>query len=282
MVLVAHVLVKWLEKENSQPLFGVLCVLPVCTEKPPAVLVNGQRCNCTAGVKPPIPFPSVWQNDDVAVSLLLNLAECECRGGSCDPRTGECTCSNGLTGKQCDVCMHNYEIPVANGPDSMRCEGVYAAVLGKEVREALAKGSADCSILWAVCDSCVLLLLEDLQSIEMSFPSIRSQLVNLSASSIAWARLHSLNSTMATVAVRGRFGAAFCLFVLACWLDFSSLLFQNQLREYHRAMNKVRQRADELEDENTDLTQDLNALQHRVGYFFIFPLPEQELPFYLN
>uniref|UniRef100_A0A8C3LL69 Laminin subunit alpha-5 n=1 Tax=Chrysolophus pictus TaxID=9089 RepID=A0A8C3LL69_CHRPC len=134
---------------------------------------------------------------------------CECRGGSCDPRTGECTCSNGLTGKQCDVCMHNYEIPVANGPDSMRCE---------------------------VCDSCVLLLLEDLQSIEMSFPSIRSQLVNLSASSIAWARLHSLNNTMATVAVRGRSGAAFCLFVL-------------------------------LEDENTDLTQDLNALQHRMATF---------------
>jgi len=78
-------------------------------------------------------------------------------------------------------------------------------IRGKEVRGALAKGSADCSILWAVCDS-----------IEMSFPSIRSQLLNLSASSITWARLHSLNSTMATVAVRGRSGAAFCLFVLAC------------------------------------------------------------------
>uniref|UniRef100_A0A8C4TQL5 Laminin subunit alpha 5 n=1 Tax=Falco tinnunculus TaxID=100819 RepID=A0A8C4TQL5_FALTI len=133
--------------------------------------------------------------------------KCECRGGSCDPRTGECTCSHGLTGKQCDICVHEYEIPVANGPDSMRCE---------------------------VCDSCVLLLLEDLQSIEMSFPSIRSQLVNLNASSIAWARLHGLNSTMATIAVRGR------------------------------------QRADELEDENVDLTQDLNALQHKVGNFSIF------------
>uniref|UniRef100_A0A8B9U440 Laminin subunit alpha 5 n=1 Tax=Anas zonorhyncha TaxID=75864 RepID=A0A8B9U440_9AVES len=134
--------------------------------------------------------------------------KCECRGGSCDPRTGECTCSNGLTGKQCDVCMHDYEIPVANGPDSMRCE---------------------------VCDSCVLLLLEDLQSIEMSLPSIRNQLVNLNASSIAWARLHGLNSTL-----------------------------------YQRAVSKVRQRADELEDENTDLTQDLNALQHKVGHFSIF------------
>uniref|UniRef100_A0A8C0F1H4 Laminin subunit alpha-5 n=1 Tax=Bubo bubo TaxID=30461 RepID=A0A8C0F1H4_BUBBB len=145
--------------------------------------VDKQRCDCTAGIKP-LPLPSLWGGN-----------KCECRGGSCDPRTGECTCSNGLTGKQCDVCMHEHEIPVANGPDSVRCE---------------------------VCDSCVLLLLEDLQSIEMSFPSIRNQLVNLNASSIAWARLHGLNSTMATVAVCGRFNIAFCPCFLACWPDFSS------------------------------------------------------------
>ncbi|XP_039575088.1 laminin subunit alpha-5 isoform X1 [Passer montanus] len=137
--------------------------------------------------------------------------KCECRGGSCDPRTGECTCPNGLTGKQCDVCQREHEILVANGPNSMKCE---------------------------VCDSCVLLLLEDLQSIEMSLPSIRGQLVTLNASSIAWARLHGLNGTILAIA--------------------------NQLREYHRAMSRVRQRADELEDENIDLTQDLNALQHKM------------------
>ncbi|XP_030319124.1 laminin subunit alpha-5 isoform X1 [Calypte anna] len=137
--------------------------------------------------------------------------KCECRGGSCDPRTGQCTCSNGLTGKQCNICQRENEIPVASGADSMRCE---------------------------VCDSCVLLLLEDLQNMEKSFPSIRGQLVNLNASSIAWARLHGLNSTMMTIV--------------------------NQLREYLRAVNKVRQRADELEDENVDLTQDLNALQHKM------------------
>ncbi|OXB78457.1 UNVERIFIED_CONTAM: hypothetical protein H355_007487 [Colinus virginianus] len=124
----------------------------------------------TAGARCEVCAPGFY-GDAVAAK---NCTQCECRGGSCDPRTGECTCSNGLTGKQCDVCMHDYEIPVANGPDSMKCE---------------------------VCDSCVLLLLEDLQSIEMSFPSIRSQLVNLNASSIAWARLRGLNSTMATVAM---------------------------------------------------------------------------------
>uniref|UniRef100_A0A8C3D650 Laminin subunit alpha 5 n=1 Tax=Corvus moneduloides TaxID=1196302 RepID=A0A8C3D650_CORMO len=140
--------------------------------------------------------------------------KCECRGGSCDPRTGECTCPNGLTGKQCDVCLREHEVLVANGPDSMKCE---------------------------VCDSCVLLLLEDLQSIEMSFPSIRSQLVTLNASSIAWARLHGLNGTIKAIAVRGR--------------------------------------ADELEDENVDLTQDLNALQHKVGYFSIFLCQSTSPPF---
>lgn len=35
-------------------------------------------------------------------------------------------------------------------------------------------------------------------------------------------------------------------------------------------MSGVRQRADELEGENMDLTQDLNTLQHKVGYFSIF------------
>ncbi|CAM4653046.1 unnamed protein product [Caretta caretta] len=137
--------------------------------------------------------------------------KCQCKGGSCDPRTGECTCSNGLTGKQCDTCIEKYEIPVANGPDSMRCE---------------------------VCDSCVLLLLEDLQKIEASFPIIRNQLINLNASSIAWARLHGLNSSVKNVS--------------------------NHLREYQRSMNRVKQKADELEDENVELTQDLNALQHKA------------------
>lgn len=73
-----------------------------------------------------------------------------------------------------------------------------------------------------MCDSCVLLLLEDLQSIEMSFPSIRSQLVTLNASSIAWARLHGLNSTIMTVAVCGRFNITFCPCFLACRPDLVS------------------------------------------------------------
>lgn len=76
-----------------------------------------------------------------------------------------------------------------------------------------------------MCDSCVLLLLEDLQSIEMSFPSIRGQLVTLNASSIAWARLHGLNGTIMATAVRGRFHITFCPWLLACWPDLASFVF---------------------------------------------------------
>ncbi|XP_054836339.1 laminin subunit alpha-5 [Eublepharis macularius] len=137
--------------------------------------------------------------------------KCHCKGGSCNPRTGECTCSNGLTGKQCDTCAKQHEIPVVDGPDSMRCEA---------------------------CDSCVLLLLEDLQKIEDSFPALRHQLTTLNGTSIAWARLHSINGSMQAVT--------------------------NHLREYQRSVNRARQQADELEEENMDFIQDLNALQHKA------------------
>lgn len=44
-------------------------------------------------------------------------------------------------------------------------------------------------------------------------------------------------------------------------------------------MSRVRQRTDELEDENMDLTQDLNALQHKVRYFSIFLCQSASPPF---
>ncbi|KAM6455807.1 laminin subunit alpha-5 isoform 2-T2 [Liasis olivaceus] len=138
-------------------------------------------------------------------------SKCQCKGGSCNPRTGECTCSNGLTGKQCDTCIKKHEIPVVDGPDNMRCEA---------------------------CDSCVLLLLEDLQKIESDFPALKHQLSSLNTTSIAWARLHSINGSMQAIT--------------------------NQVREYQRSIYRVRQHADELEEENTDFVQDLNALHHKA------------------
>ncbi|XP_038605812.1 laminin subunit alpha-5 [Tachyglossus aculeatus] len=104
-------------------------------------------------------------------------AKCHCRGGPCDPRTGECTCPHGLSGKQCDTCSHQHHVPVAHGPDSIMCE---------------------------VCDSCVVLLLDDLQRIDALLPAIRLQLSSLNASSVAWARLHTLNVSIVSLATQLR------------------------------------------------------------------------------
>ncbi|XP_044311344.1 laminin subunit alpha-5 isoform X3 [Varanus komodoensis] len=168
---------------------------------------NGQ-CNCSPGVSGPRCqqcIPGYWGLSPHGCS------KCQCNGGSCNPWTGECTCSNGLTGKQCDTCVKKHEIPVVDGPDNTRCEA---------------------------CDSCVLLLLEDLQKIGSAFPALRHQLTSLNATSIAWARLHSINGSMQAIA--------------------------DQLHEYQRSTNRARQQADELEEENTDFVQDLNALQHKA------------------
>uniref|UniRef100_A0A670I4A0 Laminin subunit alpha-5 n=1 Tax=Podarcis muralis TaxID=64176 RepID=A0A670I4A0_PODMU len=133
---------------------------------------NGQ-CNCNPGVsgsRCQQCSPGYW-------GLNTNgCSKCQCKGGSCNPRTGECTCSNGLTGKQCSTCIKKHEIPVVDGPDSMRCEA---------------------------CDSCVLLLLEDLEEIGNAFPALRNQLTSLNSTSIAWARLHSINGSMQAITVCG-------------------------------------------------------------------------------
>lgn len=52
-----------------------------------------------------------------------------------------------------------------------------------------------------VCDHCVVLLLDDLERAGALFPTIREQLRGLNASSAAWARLHALNSSIASLQV---------------------------------------------------------------------------------
>uniref|UniRef100_A0A8D2J8L5 Laminin subunit alpha-5 n=1 Tax=Varanus komodoensis TaxID=61221 RepID=A0A8D2J8L5_VARKO len=153
---------------------------------------NGQ-CNCSPGVSGPRCqqcIPGYWGLSPHGCS------KCQCNGGSCNPWTGECTCSNGLTGKQCDTCVKKHEIPVVDGPDNTRCEA---------------------------CDSCVLLLLEDLQKIGSAFPALRHQLTSLNATSIAWARLHSINGSMQAIAVCGPNTLPLCLHEKD-WLVFCTAL----------------------------------------------------------
>uniref|UniRef100_A0A8C2ZNF1 Laminin subunit alpha-5 n=1 Tax=Cyclopterus lumpus TaxID=8103 RepID=A0A8C2ZNF1_CYCLU len=128
------------------------------------------QCTCQPGVNGPNCrqcAPGFWHYG------ANGCRKCSCRGGRCDPRTGECRCPDGMTGKQCDTCKQKYSVPVEHH-DSMHCEP---------------------------CDSCVIVLLEDLDKMNDNFNSVAGQLSSLNASSMAWAQLHNLNKSVEDVAV---------------------------------------------------------------------------------
>ncbi|KAJ6665753.1 hypothetical protein lerEdw1_002123 [Lerista edwardsae] len=147
--------------------------------------------------------------------LAKNCIECACEScgtESCDPRTGQCHCKPGVTGHRCDRCQEGYygyeacsgcqRCDCDIGSVSLDCHSQNGhcrcspGVSGSRCQQCspgywgLSKNG--CS----TCDSCVLLLLEDLQKIESSFPALRHQLTSLNATSIAWSRLHSINGSM--------------------------------------------------------------------------------------
>ncbi|XP_015258525.1 PREDICTED: laminin subunit alpha-5, partial [Cyprinodon variegatus] len=127
---------------------------------------NGQ-CTCQPGVNGPNCkqcAPGFWDYGPDGCK------KCDCNGARCDPRTGECRCPDGMTGKQCDTCLQQYSVPVDGGT---HCEQ---------------------------CDSCVMVLLDELDTLNDNFTAVARQLRNLNASSMAWAQLDSLNKSIEDVA----------------------------------------------------------------------------------
>ncbi|XP_061114000.1 laminin subunit alpha-5 isoform X1 [Conger conger] len=168
---------------------------------------NG-TCACQPGVNGPNCrqcAPGYW---DYSPS---GCKKCDCKAGLCDPRTGECRCSGGLTGAQCDTCAHKFSVPVQTGTEPMQCH---------------------------VCDSCVIVLLDDLDGMSDSFSSVKRQLANLNASSIAWAQLNSLNESVANMT--------------------------NDIGNYNDTLDESRTRADMLEVEAQNINSDIDELQEKV------------------
>uniref|UniRef100_A0AAR2KUL6 Laminin subunit alpha-5 n=1 Tax=Pygocentrus nattereri TaxID=42514 RepID=A0AAR2KUL6_PYGNA len=127
-------------------------------------------CACQPGVNGPNCHqcaPGHWNYTSTG------CRRCDCKGGRCDPRSGECHCPPGLTGKQCDRCAGEYSVPVTRG-GNLHCER---------------------------CDSCVMVLLHDLDKVNKTIRSVHHQLKNVSASALAWAQLHNLNKSMENVSV---------------------------------------------------------------------------------
>lgn len=115
-----------------------------------------------------------------------------------------------MTGKQCDSCSNSYSVPIEHD-HNMHCE---------------------------LCDSCVIVLLEDLDKMNEDFSTVSSQLRNLNASSIAWAQLSNLNKTMEDVA--------------------------RSLENYNSTLDESRSRADMLEAEVASINSDIDELQDKA------------------
>ncbi|XP_047662931.1 laminin subunit alpha-5 isoform X3 [Tachysurus fulvidraco] len=136
--------------------------------------------------------------------------KCECNSGHCDPRTGECRCPDTLTGRQCDRCIDEHSIIVTNGAD-VHCEP---------------------------CDSCVRVLLQDLDTVSNYFQSVDEQLKNINASSLSWAQLRNLNASVMDVA--------------------------NSIEKYNSTLDDSRMDTDALEQELQTTDSDISELQKKV------------------
>ncbi|XP_043946347.1 laminin subunit alpha-5 [Protopterus annectens] len=180
---------------------GVAALNPVCHSQ------TGQ-CSCPTGVTGQSCqqcAPGFWNYGP------RGCTRCNCRTGSCNPLTGECTCADGVSGPQCDTCSQENHIPIVIGAGNVNCEP---------------------------CDSCVLVLLEDLKKNEASFTDIRNQLGNLNASSVAWTRLRGLNSSITST--------------------------NTQLQQYQQMIEKVRNSVEELNTHNQHLNVTLDTLQTKA------------------
>uniref|UniRef100_A0A8D3ECX5 Laminin subunit alpha 3 n=1 Tax=Scophthalmus maximus TaxID=52904 RepID=A0A8D3ECX5_SCOMX len=83
------------------------------------------------------------------------------------------------------------------------------------------------------CDSCVIVLLEDLDQMNNNFSSVAAQLGNLNASSMAWAQLQVLNKT-------------------------------RDIENYNSTLDESRSRADMLDAEIVNINDDIGELQDKV------------------
>ncbi|XP_037833033.1 laminin subunit alpha-5 isoform X1 [Kryptolebias marmoratus] len=165
------------------------------------------QCACQPGVNGPTCSqcaPGYWDYGP------NGCKKCDCRRGHCDPRTGDCHCPDGMTGKQCDTCSQQYTVPVET-ENGMHCES---------------------------CDSCVIMLIEDLKQMNDEFSSVGGQLSNLNSSSMAWAHLHSLNDSIGDVA--------------------------QAIKNYNSTLDDSGSRADMLEDGIININNDIDELQKKV------------------
>ncbi|XP_061781861.1 laminin subunit alpha-5 isoform X2 [Nerophis lumbriciformis] len=165
------------------------------------------QCACQPGVNGPSCrqcAPGYWNYGPEG------CRKCHCRGRHCDPRTGECRCPHGMEGKQCDACSDQHSVLITHGQDT-HCQ---------------------------TCDSCVVVLLEDVDKMNQDFDAVAAQLHNLNASAMAWTQLRKLNASVEDLA--------------------------RAVGSYNSSLDASRNGADVLEGEIVNISGDVDALKDKT------------------
>ncbi|KAM6924368.1 laminin subunit alpha-5 [Xenentodon cancila] len=185
--------------------------------------------------------------------------QCDCDASAalvqpCDPQSGQCACQPGVNGTSCRQCAPGYWDYGPNGCKKCNCRGSHCdprtgechcpdGRTGKQCETCSQRYHApvenERGMRCEPCGSCVIVLLEDLEKMDNNLSSVASQLRNINASSMAWAQLENLNISAEVVA-----GA---------------------METFNSTLEGSRRRADMLDDEIINISDDIDELQKKAG-----------------
>lgn len=118
----------------------------------------------------------------------------------------------------------------------------------------------------SVCDSCVVVLLEDLERLDDDFLSASARLRSLNASSVARAQLQSLDKSMEDAAVSSRTSTHLRLRAPCCRGTNQTHfpMIQRAIEDYNNTLQDSLSRTDMLEAEISTISEDIDELQNKV------------------
>ncbi|KAJ8370727.1 hypothetical protein SKAU_G00107550 [Synaphobranchus kaupii] len=199
------------------------------------------QCHCKPGVTGA--QCHVCENGAFGYETCAGCQRCDCDAAAalvqpCDPRNGTCACQPGVNGPHCRQCAPGYWDYGPTGCKKCSCKAGLCDPRTGECRHSVPVQNGAEPMRCHVCDSCVIVLLEDLDGLSDGFVSVRRQLANLNASSIAWAQLYSLDESVANMT--------------------------NEINNYNNTLDESRMRADMLESEAQNINSDIDKLQEKV------------------